>query len=216
MQINGPNSDFGNPDLVTMSIGGNEESRFFNIAEYCIYDPFWGPAGFGLCQSAVDSAQTTYSGLQPKLESVIGAALSHNLGPTDKRIVAVMGYPVIYNVDNGIAKAPECANNVRPRRVTINNVAGTLNGAIMAAVDAVNKNATVPKGNGSKVVWVPVNDNFNGHRFCENPDSPWIIGGDGVPTNHDTDPSYLAYLHPTVDGQGAFLSKLEEVLQGAV
>ena len=162
------------------------------------------------------SAQATYEGLQPKLERVITAALTHNLGDNDRRIVAVMGYPIFYNVDNGIFKAPQCANNFRPRRKSINDVAGTLNGALIKAVDAVNANSDIPKGEGSKAVFVPVNDNFDGHRFCEVPDAPWIIGGPGAAGNQEDGPPYIAYLHPTLEGQGAFVRKLEEVLEREV
>ncbi|KAL8963283.1 MAG: hypothetical protein Q9183_005031, partial [Haloplaca sp. 2 TL-2023] len=98
----------------------------------------------------------------------------------------------------------------------INDVAGTLNGVLAKAVDAVNANNDIPKGQGSKAVFVPVNDNFDGHRFCENPDSPWLIGGPGAPGNEDSNPFFISYLHPNLEGQKAFLSKLEEVLERVV
>ncbi|KAL8868630.1 MAG: hypothetical protein Q9174_004865 [Haloplaca sp. 1 TL-2023] len=216
IQINSDQSDFAFPDLVTLSIGGNDGASFFGLAEYCIYNPFWGLISWGVCQAKLRDAQATYEGLQPNLERVITAALTHNLGENDRRIVAVMGYPIFYNVDNGILKAPQCANNLRPRRQSINDVAGTLNGAIIKAVDAVNANNDVPKGAGSKAVFVPVNDNFDGHRFCESPDSPWIIGGPRAAGNQEPGPIYIAYLHPTEEGQQAFVRKLEEVLEREV
>ncbi|KAL8957146.1 MAG: hypothetical protein Q9183_006137, partial [Haloplaca sp. 2 TL-2023] len=105
VQINAPTSQFETPDLVTLSIGGNDGASFFGIAEYCIYNPSPFP---GDCSAKVEAAQATYSGLQSKLERVITAALTHNLRGGDRRIVAVMGYPVFYNVDNGIVQAPQC------------------------------------------------------------------------------------------------------------
>ncbi|RMZ73071.1 esterase [Pyrenophora seminiperda CCB06] len=167
-----------NPDMVTLSIGGNDVG-FVDLMDRCVYrfyqsnvnacrgcHWFWFDDCSRDCQSAIDgvrdkiNAQAFVDGLTDAIKSVFQNA------PRTK--LYVTGYPAFWNADTDacdkVSFKLNCPHNyvlplTKERRRKMNELHALLNTKIKATIDNWPTHADL--------FYVNVNDKFNGHRFCE-------------------------------------------------
>ena len=176
------------PGFVTISMGGNDIG-FKELVTKCIY----GMTLFTLltpCQKLIDAANgkldrgEILQGAKDTLNAIL--AKSRKQGLTNSFKIYVIGYTRFFNEVttqcNGVRglKTPKFLQWGEPEYLTIelrkklNALADKLN---MNLLEAVKQTAGTP----AQVVWVPINDLFEKHRFCDrnepNPDDPqtWIF-----------------------------------------
>ena len=185
------------PGFVTISMGGNDIG-FKELVTKCIYGINFF-AGRTPCQTLIDRSRGKLDrgeieqGAVDTLNAILKKAQSKGL--TKQFKIYVVGYARFFN-----EKTTQC-NNVRGLRVPrflrlstpellttdlrkqLNELAIKLNLALLAAT----KRASAP----AQIVWTPIDDLFNNHRFCDrdepNPNDPqtWFFtfyGNDVAPT----------------------------------
>jgi GDSL-like Lipase/Acylhydrolase family len=120
VEILDPDSRFGDPDLVTITLGGNNNDSFVQVVTQC---PFGWPWDHQSCTDALDNAQKTVAGIDQEVNDTLTAAATHNRAPGNSRVVVAMGYPQLYNNDTWAA---DC--RVSPaRRASVNQLVVAIN-----------------------------------------------------------------------------------------
>ena len=155
--------DFGNPDLVSISVGGNTGHMFSNTIEACVLSlleyssdssDYYKP-----CEEAWYNDLVTVYGLAQRLPELFEKAVTTNLTLGQKREVYVIGYARFYNTDDGDKNCPD--KDVLPTP-TLDGIALEMNG-IVEALNAQLRNAAEKVG----AVYVDIDAAFEGHRICD-------------------------------------------------
>ena len=171
-----------------MSIGGNDVG-FVNLLDHCVYrfyDPFCNGCGFFNpdCSSDCDGViQDTQSKIDNDLSDGLDSAIKAIFQNAPSTHLYLTLYPQFFNPDttqcNGVQFNVGCAGSVggffsprrsilpvtQDRRNKMNTLTNNLNNQIKAAV------GRAQPGNGGSINWVDTNPFFDGHRFCEQPNT---------------------------------------------
>lgn len=185
---------FGNPDLVTVQVGGDDYETFYNVLFNCTAFPD---------QQKCNDTLTTANSQLPQIVKNVNATLSainarvKPATPTK----ALVGYVQFFGSDYSSL----CTSFAVPT---------TVKQAINALVVKANQNlAVIAKQQG--FLFVNADDAYAGHRWCDSSQEPWWIIKDLFQIKNDTHrKSYLEkdYGHPTDQGQAAYLLALEKRL----
>ena len=157
----------GNPDLATISTGGND-AHFFRVISACVYR-FNGPSSRGCEDEILWSLSELHTDLFYFLESTYNAVLNA-VASKDFRLY-VTGYAQLFNENT--TQCNEFSFNYwswpseqhylsQELRSRTNELVRKLNMEIQRAIDQVNQNRGT-----SKVVYVDYDSEFNSRRFCE-------------------------------------------------
>ncbi|KAF2200638.1 SGNH hydrolase [Delitschia confertaspora ATCC 74209] len=167
-----------NPDLVTMSIGGNDVG-FVDLLDRCVYrfKDVKGCAGCNLprlfkddcsgdCQEAIDGVRAKING--PEFSQGLTSAIKSVFANAPRTHLFVTGYPAFWNHDTDACDKVSfkfgCINNsvlplIKSRRKAMNDLTDALNGKIRQIINSYPTSASL--------TFVDTNPFFNGHRFCE-------------------------------------------------
>jgi len=151
----GPSPDyaFGSPDIVSITVGGDNNESFTNTISACVVDR-------RNCNESLALAHATTNTIQPSLEAVYSDAKTRNLTPGQERKVYVLGYARFYNFNGNRADCGDFPTpSLGPGGVAsrINDAVVRMNGVIMRAAKA------------QGVVYVDIDQGFEGHRICDAP-----------------------------------------------
>ncbi|KAF2208617.1 hypothetical protein CERZMDRAFT_87690 [Cercospora zeae-maydis SCOH1-5] len=184
---------FGKPDLVTINVGGDDDSLFYNVVANCVLGH---GSGREKCQSAISNANSTIEELRRgKLAELFNGIKKATQGRTVK--VVVMSYALFWanipELPGGICKPGKSFLNVPSleERTQMNVLATLLNDAL--------KTRAAEAG----FAYVDGNAAFEGHRFCDH--EPWF-------QELFKDIYIRSTFHPTFQGQNTFLKALEQEL----
>jgi hypothetical protein len=199
-------------DMVTLTVGGNNVG-FADLVDACIYQFRPRPAD---CQTQIQATWDIINGqqLSADLDSLLQAILSRVSisGPTFR--LYVTGYAAFWNdvttQCNGVSWSYWNQRQNRmylttELRAQFNDLAISLNGVINAAVLRANANDPGDNSQGSRVIYVDYDAQYEGHRFCEegvvepDPANPntWFFqkdtpleGSSDTPTDYPEDPNF--------------------------
>jgi hypothetical protein len=193
-QISSPSSRFGNPDLVTISAGGDDQSFFTKVVKACVfyYDS-------GSCDREMATAAKIIEGL-PTQYAKIFAAVKRKVRPNTK--VVAMGYAQFW----GFKDCPLLPNPLirRPslwQKQMMNKLARDMNLHL--------RTAALKAG----YLYGDVDAAFQNHRFCDVQSVEFMYAGGygwdkgGVWYNE------AAPFHPTATGQAFMLRALYNALK---
>ena len=205
-EITHPDSGFGSPDLVSLTMGGNNNNAFANVVEKC---PFgYGNDAVKACDDALDQAGSTVEGIDAELDLTLDAAAATNPKDGQDRMILVMGYPSFYNVDTSQFI---CWRMSPQRRQQINGLCQSLNEKLSQAAGRANEKGK-DAGYSVKFVDPDAEGAFDGHRFCEAGlnQRAWF---QGLPNGSKggTD-FFIGLFHPTKDGMKAMAGRALSVL----
>ena len=199
--------EFGTPDLVTISAGGNNGEVVWLIVDRCI-KPLSRVSVDSeeykeMCSKAIKEAHEPLDVLQPQLEALYSQAKVHNILPDQKRSVYVLGYMQLWNSqvtrDECYGKDDIYVPPLGPDSFgsQMNDLLVKLNNIIKAAAEA------------QEVTYVDIDAGFEGHRICDKED---------YPNEHvEIQKSFYAYIfnrdkyapfHPTADGYTIMMEAL--------
>ena len=199
IEILHPQSGFESPDLVSLTLGGNDGGGFEGIVDKCSMH-------MGSCDDALENAQKVLDNdMDKELELTITAAATHNLPSGSKRTVIVQTYPEFYNEDDEFEWG--CFTSHRDRK-NINKLSKEMNDKINAAVQKVN---AAVQSKGATVKLVDANAAFDSHRFCD-PGSQAAWFQDEPSWRTLSNGFYLGLFHPTTDGHKAMMKQALQVL----
>ncbi|KAI9659234.1 MAG: hypothetical protein M1831_003816 [Alyxoria varia] len=213
LQIQG--EAFGEPDLVSLTLGGNEDNAFMRVMMACAQSmPSYGDKN---CGDALNSADSMVEGVEEDIyETIKLAGTQNNVDGASTRTVLVMGYPVTYNYD--VAKAPGCLIDPGDRK-RIAELGNNLNAKISSAVDRANQDGQAAPGMvGPKaqfeVKFVDPNHGdggFDNHRLCDN--APWISGQIAVSLMDRREGQFWKGIyHPNYDGHQGMAKLAQNVV----
>ena len=163
--IYGARPEFGAPQIVTLTAGG-DDIQFLNLIWYCVYEltPFpWSKS----CSDQIKDSTSILRDDKWKntFDALVKTALYKgylSAGPGFKLFVT--GYPQFFNEETTQCNnatfsywpIPHPSYLTQDLRKQLNNLAKELNDRIKAVV------AQIPG-----VEYVPIDDRFKGHRYCE-------------------------------------------------
>ncbi|KAL9045323.1 MAG: hypothetical protein Q9214_001611 [Letrouitia sp. 1 TL-2023] len=221
-EIENPDSGFGNPDLVSLTLGGNNNGAFADVVIKCPYGATAGP-----CDTAISKAKDTIKGISEELDLTIQAAVKKNPPKEGKRTTIVMGYPSFYNTESSQAICWRMSNK---RREEINGLVRDLNDQLRQAVERAG-------ADGDTVKYVDPDPGFKGRRFCEPVFQPQMekrfddhttVTGDtfgnrawfqGLPTGPigvvTQKEFYIGLFHPTKSGMAAMAAAAVDTIRGS-
>lgn len=192
--------DFGHPDLVSISVGGNTGRMFGTTIEKCVlalFDYAWDSADYAHpCEVAWYNDYVTLYGLGDSLPTLFEKARTTNLKLGQEREVYVLGYARFYTTDKGHEHCPK--DHVLPTptldgiALEINAIVGTLNGVLRKAAQEAG------------VMFVDVDEVFEGHRICDR--HCWFQ------TRYEDGEDIF---HPTKDGYQAMMLAFEKAVLGS-
>ncbi|MDI1490976.1 MAG: hypothetical protein OHK93_002181 [Ramalina farinacea] len=157
-----PHYEFGHPDLVSITAGGNNGDTFTGVIKGCVYPSH--ELMFS-CKKALKKADKVLDHLQPELETLYRHAKTHNLPSTgiEWRDVFVLGYARFYNIDGG--DCPILGSQHFPiPSLGPNGIAAKVNKLVLRMNDVI-KAAAEAAG----VAYVDIDAAFEGHRICDKP-----------------------------------------------
>ena len=200
LQIQGP--DFGDPDLVSLTLGGNEDNAFLRVMLACAQHMPYSKYGDTTCEHALYAAESMVQKVEQDIyETIKLAGLQNNPGGGSSRTVLVMGYPATY--DFGIDKQVGCLID-KDYRKRIWDIGVGLNNRISSAVDRLNQEQgpqglmVGPKAS-FEAVYVDPNPAFDQHRLCD--EATWISGQIAVSLMDQHDGEFWkGKYHPNYDG----------------
>ena len=113
------------PDLVTVTMGGNEDRGFAKMVEACPYGG--GILSAGKCASAVQAAQDVINAdsMKENAKAILEGVVARRTNSPKELVVMVMGYPRLYNADTSIGK--DCWMK-KSRRASIDDLSTALEG----------------------------------------------------------------------------------------
>lgn len=178
-------ADFGRPDLVTITIGSNNNQAFLGLIVNCVYqreDTY--------CQSAIQNAQNTIATIDSELSTHFTSILSTN--PTVRRRVIVVGYPRLWSTTNSTTCQHPVLANVPPAdRQTMNDLADGVNAALKKAASSY----------GPLVTYADADSLFEGNRLCDDTETPYF--------QYDFATALFGVFHPTDAGQQVLFKVVE-------
>lgn len=191
----------GSPDLVTLTIGGNNIG-FANIINACFWDRIWtGPFGktCGARADYVAQVDNTIAKVTPTLESAF-AKIVAAVGPDASVLVA--DYPQIFPSDLAQQKCKPLNSIFDPIDLTqMNTWTAELDANIKTAANAAGVHFV--EVSGAKGV-------FAGHKICDT-GAPWInilTSREGTVQGTDTAGSF----HPKAQGQAAYAKAYDDYI----
>ncbi|KAI9805334.1 MAG: hypothetical protein M1833_005787 [Piccolia ochrophora] len=195
-QIDGAASKFENPDLVTLTLGGNNKEAFLNVVLKCPYGVLPKP-----CTEAINAARETIEGIGPEIQQTVLAARDKNRngGP---RTVVVMGYPTFYQEDGRII---DCISPAR--REEINALVTSLNEKLKGVTETINGedsdegvDVLFADPNNPKIGNPDEDASFDNHRFCERKERAFFAGWPDSSRYLFRAAFTIGVFHPTKDG----------------
>ncbi len=195
-QVN--SNSFGTPDLVTVNMGGDDQSFFAHVAVACIFQ-----YDSKACGTTMDAASKIIQGLGANYDAVF-AGVKKKTHPSTK--VVAMSYAQFW----GRLDAQDCAwpfnQPTSAEKGRMNTLARDMNTQL--------KGAALRAG----YLYGDVDAAFEGHRLCDQAGASGILGSwfQTVPKlGFDTDGNWyweVPLMHPTEAGQDAMLKVLTGVL----
>lgn len=160
--------NFGQPDLVSISLGADDDEAIKKLFEKCIkaiYDNHNTPVGHPQCNVvSAEIKEYTYNN-QKKYEDFFRLVKTWNLAPGQKREVYVMGFPKPYGFPNTFQREHkfDCPYGHKGRdnfqhqwgMHGTNDVSDNLNKYLKIAADKAG------------VTFVDVDPKFENHRICD-------------------------------------------------
>lgn len=199
-QIKSP--DFEDPELVSISIGGNDKAAFNiggfkSVVALCIYHEF-DSENLPLCDHAIKKARKAIHGIAGVLDAVIGNASTTNTAQSSHaRTVAVMGYAQFYDLNTKRRACPADQEHFHQPDQTPGGHAEQINELITAVNQQLNASALRHGAH-----FVDVDAAFERHRICDA--EPWFQVSGDVPG--------ALIMHPTADGYGAMMQAMVNTL----
>jgi hypothetical protein len=191
-------SDYGQPDLVVFTAGGDNGGSFISVLINCIVRP-----GEKKCDRALEHAdnvgEALPASLAPLYQAIIGQPSTGR-----KREIIQLGYVQMYNRDNAVDQCPAHGggkgSDVTWPSIGKGGYRDRINKTIVKINDKIRQAAM---NNG--VIFLDVDALFHGHRFCDGPDASWMqhrlsLSEDGI------------ICHPTFEGHGAYIKAVLEYL----
>lgn len=179
---------YGSPDLVTITIGGDNNQAFLGLIVNCVYQ-----RDDTYCQYAIQNAQATVAGLDSYLKTLFRDIVSTNF--VFNRRVAVVGYPRLWSSTNSTTcQHPVLSNVPLADRQSMNDLAD--------GVNAVLKKAANDMGFG--FTYVNIDPAFEGKRLCDNVADPLL--------QYDFATSLYGVFHPTEQGQQVMFKVVESAI----
>jgi hypothetical protein len=174
-QVKSP--DFGRPDLVTITIGGDNNQAFLGLIISCVYQ-----RDDAMCQYAIQNAQNTISTIDTEFNALFTDILTTS--PSLRRRLVVLGYPKFWSTTNGTTCQHPVLSNVPPSdRQAMNDLADSVNTVLKKAAGRFGPLAT----------YADADPLFEGSRFCDNTPTPYF--------QYDFTTEIFGVFHPTEVGQ---------------
>ncbi|KPI37276.1 Lipase 1 [Cyphellophora attinorum] len=181
-------SGYGSPDLVTITIGGDNNQAFLGLIVNCVYQ-----RDETYCQYAIQNAWLTVSQLPSDLKTLFTDIKTTNAAGLYDRRVAVVGYPKLWSTTNSTAcQQPVLAQVPMAERQAMNNLADAVNGVLKQATEAM----------GFGWSFVDADSNFHGKRLCDNVAEPLF--------QYDFATALYGVFHPTAAGQELLYKAVEK------
>ena len=181
---------FGYPDLVTITIGGDNNQAFLGLIVNCVYQR---DAAGQYCQYAIANAQQTVAGLDAYLRTLFRDIMSTN--PVPRRRVAVVGYPKLWSSTNANScQAPVLANVPIADRQAMNDLADGVNGVLRRVAAEM----------GWGFVFVDTDGAFEGKRLCDAVNVPLF--------QYDFATALYGVFHPTEEGQKVLATSVDRAI----
>jgi hypothetical protein len=181
-------SSYGSPDLVTITIGGDNNQAFLGLIVNCVYQ-----RDETYCQYAIQNAWLTVSQLPSDLKTLFTDIKATNSAGLYDRRVAVVGYPKLWSTTNGTeCQQPVLAQVPMAERQAMNDLADAVNGVL--------KQATAAMGAGWS--FVDADDSFQGKRLCDAVAEPLF--------QYDFATALYGVFHPTAAGQKLLYQAVEK------
>ncbi|MCJ1226922.1 hypothetical protein MMC12_003577 [Toensbergia leucococca] len=195
-QILARNSQYGKPDLVSLTSGGNDGDSFAKVVLDC------NSHLVGNCGNAIDNAHAL--AYDPEMANNIDATViaAAKTNPVPGRVIMLVGYPRLYNQDTVFGFHMHCWL-MRFRRRQINALVTQIN-TVLAAVAARHSHAS-----GYTVIFVdpnihaPGDLSFDGHRFCEKRSEGLWFQDRVNRSPKDTEDFWIGLFHPDLNGHAA-------------
>ncbi|KAL8790159.1 MAG: hypothetical protein Q9195_006486 [Heterodermia aff. obscurata] len=189
--------NFGNPNLVSISVGSSTGNLFGSVIDACVL----GLLNYGAdssdylnpCTGAWYNAYVTLYGLGQSLPALFEKARTVNRAKDQVREVYVLGYPRFYNTEEGRANCPPLADMPTP---SLGGVGIEMNG-VVNELNKVLKKACAEGG----ARFVDVDAKFEGHRVCDR--EHWFQ------TSHQAKEDIF---HPNEKGYEAIMEALSEAV----
>ena len=196
-----PSYEFGSPDLVTISAGGNDGHIFSDLIRACVLKLFDYKADTieynNPCNSEWYQAVADTYGVGRTVGDIYKQALTTNLMDGQVREVYVLGYARFYNVDDG---RKHCPNDDKLPTPPLADIAG---GYLNDLVNLLNTNIR-EAAQDVGAIFVDIDKKFEGHRICDK--ECWF----------QTDyPAGEHIFHPTDRGNKAIMEALWEAVAKA-
>lgn len=163
------NYDFGTPDLVSVTAGGDNNEIFTDTITACVvqllFKPPTDPVYLQNCENNLTAAANTISNIQSKLEAVYADAKTRNLLSGQQRSIFVLGYAQFYNL-NSTVDACDQVFDFKVPSLGPTGIASQINALVLSMNDMIKK-AAASQG----VTYVDIDQSFIGHRICDVPDN---------------------------------------------
>lgn len=210
-----PGYDFGTPDLVTISAGGNNGDVVWHVVDECVKSirklSVDSDEYMRICGEALLQANEALDTLQPQLEDLYGQAKVHNLLPDQKRSVYVLGYAQLWYAkktrDECYGKDDVYVPPLGPNEsgIQMNALIVKMNGVIKAAAEA------------QQITYVDIDAGFEGHRICDEENYPneHVEFQKGFWTYVFHKDKYAPF-HPTADGYTIMMEALAAAITANV
>lgn len=181
-------SSYGQPDLVTITIGGDNNQAFLGLIVNCVYQ-----RDDTYCQYAIQNAQYTVSTLDSYIKTLFRDILYTRF--VWNRKVAVVGYPKLWSSANTTdCQHPVLSNVPYADRVAMNQLADAVNGVLKKAVQDV----------GFGFTFVDADASYEGHRLCDADPTPYF--------QYDFATAIYGVFHPTEVGQQLLAKAVEKAI----
>lgn len=194
-----PSYDFGTPDLVSISAGGNDGNMFTDLIRACVLSLFDYESDsveyYNPCSNEWYQAVVDIYGVGRTVGDIYKQALSANLTEGQpNRAVYVLGYARFYNIDDG---RDHCPNDDKLPTPDLDDVAGNFLNDLVDLLNTNLKEAAEDVG----ATFVDIDGKFEGHRICDK--ECWF----------QTDyPAGEHIFHPTDRGNQAIMEALWEAV----
>jgi hypothetical protein len=155
-----PDPAFANADLVSVTVGGDQNHAFFTVVALCVY-----AIRFGLCDAALASASYTINNDVYGPIATLFQKIETTAAPNAR--VVVLAYPRIWS-----ATGNTCQDDSEHVHI-LQKVPMENRQAMDTLIDEMNTKLE-QRAQTAGFVFVDTNDAWDGHRLCDNTTSPWF------------------------------------------
>ena len=193
-----PSYEFGSPDLVSISAGGNDGHMFSDLIRACVLSLFTYKSDsyeyYNPCTSEWYQAVVDIYSVGRTVGDIYKQALTANLSDGQTREVYVLGYARFYNINGG---REHCPNDDKLPTPPLEIIAGNYLNDLVDLLNTNIREAAQDVG----ATFVDINAKFEGHRICDK--ECWF----------QTDyPAGEHIFHPTDQGNKAIMEAFWEAI----